>query len=85
MIALLAKVLKDCTTENNGTSYCPFRIGGMIFSAMVFPTFTWATIYSVLQTHHFDYMAFGAAVGAIFTSIALLAHGVAAKARTDTP
>lgn len=85
MIATLKKLIKDCLTENDGASYCPFRVGGAVLSATGIPTFIGCTIYTVLQTHHFDMMSFGAAFAAIFGGMGALAGGVGWKARSDTP
>jgi hypothetical protein len=81
----IKKVIKDCCTENNGTSYCPFRVSGFAFSAGACPTFTACAVWTTIQTGHMDYMAFGAGFASIMGGLALLAGGVAFKARTDTP
>lgn len=77
------KLLHDCLTENNGTSYCPFRVGGFALSAAGIPTFigcqVWATLHG--EWHPMD---FGSGFAAILGGMALLAGGVAIKARTDT-
>lgn len=84
MWATLKKLLRDCTTENNGTSYCPFRVSGLALNTTSLPTFIGCSIWSTIQTGHFDAVAFGTAFAAIMGGNALLAGGVAFKARTDT-
>lgn len=83
--ATIKKIVKDCLTENDGVSYCPFRVGGAVLSASGIPTFIGCTIFTVYQTHHFDMMAFGTGFATIFGGMAALAGGVAYKSRFDTP
>jgi hypothetical protein len=85
MWAELKKLLHDCLTENNGTTYCPFRVSGFVLNAMSFPTFIGSTIYTVIHNHTFDMTAFGMSHAAILAGCAALAGGVALKARTDLP
>lgn len=80
----LLKLLKDCLTENNGHSYCPFRVGGAALAGGGIPTFLGCTITAVLKTGQFDAVAFGTGFAAMFGGMAVLAGGVAMKARTDT-
>jgi len=79
----LRKLVKDCLTQNDGTSYCPFRVGGAIYSGLSFPAFIFGAIYSTIREHHFDYIGFGTSFGMMMGGIALLAGGVALKAKTD--
>lgn len=83
MISAFKKLLHDVLTENDGTSYCPFRCGGFALSATGIPTLIGCTIYSTHINGHFDMMAFGSAFAAMMGGMALLAGGVAMKARTD--
>lgn len=80
------KLLKDCLTENDAHSYDPFRVGGAVLSGLSFPTFIGCSIYSVVNdpSHHFEMVAFASAFATMLGGIALLAGGVAFKARTDT-
>jgi hypothetical protein len=80
-------VIKDCTTEIDGKTYCPFRVGGFALSASSFPTFIGLAILSVVAdpNHHFDMISFGTAFGAMMSGIGLLAGGVAFKARGELP
>lgn len=85
MFATLKKLLHDCLTENDGDSYCPFRVGGFALSAGGIPSFIGCAIWTTIQTDHFDAIAFGTAFAAMMTGMAALAGGVALKARTDAP
>jgi hypothetical protein len=80
----IKKVVRDCCTENNGTSYCPFRVTGFTFGSLACPAFNLCALWTTLQTGHFDYMSFGAGFASMMGGLALLAAGVAMKARTDT-
>jgi hypothetical protein len=77
------KVIKDCTTENNGESYCAFRVAAMTVIATGFPTFLACTIYTVVRNGTFDMCSFGTALCAILGGCGVLAGGVALKARTE--
>jgi hypothetical protein len=79
------KLVHDCLTENDGQTYCPFRVSGLFLNLMGFPTFIGCSLYSVFRDHHFDMIAFGTAFGAMLSGCAVLAGGVAMKARTDNP
>lgn len=84
MFETIKRVVKDCVTENNGTSYCPFRVSGFGFAAGGCPTFLACALWTTFKTGHCDYMAFGAGFASMMGGLALLAAGVAMKARTDT-
>lgn len=87
MFATLKTLVKDCTTEIDGKTYCPFRVGGFALSASTFPTFIGLAIFSVVADpgHRFDMIAFGTAFGAMMTGLGLLAGSVTFKARGETP
>lgn len=80
----LVKLIKDCLTENNGTSYCPFRVAGAALSTTGIPTFVSGGIVSIYKTGTLDYVTFGTGFGAMMAGLAGLAAGVAYKAKTDT-
>jgi len=83
MWAEFGKACKDCVTQNDGQTYCAFRIAGCatIFSSL--PVFLGCVIYSVVHSKPFDMVGFGGAIGAILSGAALLAGGVAIKSRTE--
>lgn len=85
MLEEIKKILRDCLTENDGKSYCLFRVvgGSMCFSGI--PTFIGATIYSVIHRGVFDAVQFATGFGAMMTGLAILCGGVALKAKTDKP
>jgi len=87
MWATIRKVVKDCSTEIDGKTFCPIRVGGMSLIGSGIPTFIGLSIFSVIQNpeHHFDMIAFGTAFGAIMSGIALVAGGVTFKARGEIP
>lgn len=87
MWTTIKKLVKDCTTEIDGKTYCPFRVGGFALSASSFPTFIGLAIFSVVgdPSHHFDMIAFGTAFGAMMSGIGLLCGGVTFKARGEIP
>lgn len=79
----LVKLIKDCLTENDGVSYCPFRVAGAALSASGIPTYIGGGIVSIYKTGALDYVTFGTGFGAMMAGLAALAGGVAFKARTD--
>lgn len=81
----LMKMVKDCLTENNGESYCPFRVAGAALASSGIPTFLGCAVLSVWRHGAFDAVAFGTGFAAMMGGMAVLAGGVAMKARTDTP
>jgi hypothetical protein len=83
----IKKVVRDCSTEIDGKTYCPFRVGGLSLIGSGIPTFIGLAIYSTVANpdHHFDMIAFGTAFGAMMTGIGLLAGGVTFKARGELP
>jgi hypothetical protein len=83
MFGALKKMLKDCLTENDGASYCPFRLGGFALSGTGIPTFIGCSVWQTFNGH-FDSLAFGTAFAAMMGGMAMLAGGVAMKAKTDT-
>jgi hypothetical protein len=80
----LKRLIKDCLTENNGTSYCPFRVSGAALTASSIPTFIGGVI-SQIAHGRFDPMQFAMAVAAMLAGLTVLAAGVSLKAKTDTP
>lgn len=84
MWAELKKLVKDCLTENNGTSYCMFRVCGAALVAMGLPAFVSAAVVSIVKTHTLDYVAFGTGFAAMMGSLGILATGVAIKQRSDS-
>lgn len=85
MLASLKKLIHDCLTENDGQSYCPFRVGGFALSAGGIPTFLGCVIWTTIKSGHFDAISYGTAFGGMMAGLGVLAGGVAFKARTDTP
>jgi hypothetical protein len=85
MFTALKKLLHDCLTENDGASYCPFRVAGFALSSTGIPTFIGGTIWDIYQTGHFDSMVFAGSFSAMMGGMTILATGVAIKARTDAP
>jgi len=81
----LFKMIKDCLTENNGQSYCPFRVAGCALAASGIPTFLGCAIYATYKSGSFQFAQFGIGFASMMTGIAVLATGVAFKAKTDTP
>ncbi|SAK98559.1 hypothetical protein AWB80_07551 [Caballeronia pedi] len=84
MFDSIKKLVHDCLTENNGTSYCPFRVGGCALTLGGIPTFLGCAIYTTVVNGHFQFTEFGVGFGAMMTGMGVLAGGVALKARTDT-
>jgi len=84
MFAQLKKLIHDCLTENDGKSYCPFRVSGAALSATSIPTYAGAAITCLIKSGTLDFVAFGTGFAAIMGGLGLLAGGVAFKARTDT-
>jgi hypothetical protein len=84
MFEQIKKLVKDCLTENNGTSYCPFRVAGASLSVLGIPTFVAGGIASIYKTGALDYITFATGFGAMMTGLAVLAGGIALKAKTDT-
>lgn len=85
VFASIIKLFRDCLTENDGASYCPFRVGGFALSGSAIPTFIGCTIWTTIRSGQFDAVTFGAAFISMMSGLAILAGGVALKARTDTP
>jgi hypothetical protein len=79
----IKKLIHDCLTENDGTSYCPVRVAGAALASAGIPTFLGCALYSAYQGH-FDAVAFGGGFAAMMTGLGVLAGGVALKAKTDT-
>ncbi|AVG17366.1 hypothetical protein CFN79_16685 [Chromobacterium vaccinii] len=84
-MTILTKCLKDCLTENDGASYCPFRIAGMALAGSGIPTFIWGAVHTVLMTGALDYVAFATGFGGMLTGLTVLCAGIALKAKTDRP
>lgn len=85
MFAGLKKLLRDCLTENDGASFCPFRVSGFALSSTAIPTFIGGTLWDIYKTGHFDSMVFAGAFSTMLGGLTILATGVAIKARTDAP
>lgn len=85
--ATIQKILKDCTTENNGESYDVIRVIVLLVGASGFPTFLGLTVYSVYASpdHHFPMAEFGGALCAILVGLCTAAIGVGQKQKTDQP
>ena len=83
MFATISKLVKDCLTENDGASYCPFRVSGSALSALGIPTYMAGGIMSIYKTGTLDYITFATGFGAMMTGLAVLAGGIALKAKTD--
>lgn len=84
MFASISKLIKDCLTENNGTSYCPFRVAGAALSTTGIPTFIAGGVVSIYKTGSLDYITFAGGFSAMLAGLAVLAGGIAMKAKTDT-
>lgn len=80
----LKKLVKDCLTENNGTSYDPFRVAGATLTSAGIPTFIGAALVQI-HTGKLDLFQFATAFATMLAGLAVLAGGVALKAKTDTP
>lgn len=81
----VAKVLRDCCTENDGVSYDAFRVAGFALSALGVSTFIAGVIYSTVVTGKFDMAGFALGFGGMMSGLAVLATGVALKQKTDIP
>ena len=84
LILTLKKVVKDCCTENDGVSFCPFRLMGFITASVGIPIFFGGTIWYSALSKTFDCFHFAQAFTTFMGGIALLATAVAIKAVTDT-
>lgn len=80
----LGKLIKDCLTENNGTSYCPFRVAGAALVSGGIPTFLGGAVVAIVHGH-FDPVQYAIAFTSMMGGLTVLAAGVALKAKTDTP
>jgi hypothetical protein len=78
------KVFRDCITENDGMSVCPFRLCGLLMSLTGIVLFAAATVVSLVHAHPVDLVQFGIGFGSMMAGVAVLAGGVALKATTDT-
>jgi hypothetical protein len=79
----LVKLIKDCLTENDGVSYCPFRVAGAALATSGIPAFVGGAIVDIYKHGTLDYVTFGTGFGAMMAGLAALAGGVAFKAKTD--
>jgi hypothetical protein len=70
-------------TENDGTSFCPFRVAGCALSSAGVPTFIGGAVWQIVHGQ-FNVIQFGTAFAAMMAGVAVLAGGVALKAKTDT-
>jgi hypothetical protein len=80
----LKKIIHDCLTENDATSYDPIRVGGFVLSLGAIPTYIFGGIRAAIEGH-FDFTSFGTGFAAICGGIAVVGVGIAAKAFTDKP
>jgi hypothetical protein len=80
------KLVKDCSTENDGKSYDVIRVITLLVGITGWPTFLGLTIYTVVKSpdHHFEMQNFGIAMCAILGGLCTAAVGIAQKQRTDT-
>jgi hypothetical protein len=85
MWASLRKVLKDCNTEQDGVTWCPFRIAGNGMTAAGIPTFIFLAIWSAMHGQPIDLKDFAIAFGGMMTGISVLAGTVAFKTRSEAP
>lgn len=83
MWASLKKLIHDCLTENDGTSYCPFRVSGAALAAAGIPTFLAGAVVAIAHGR-FDPVQFGLGFTSMMSGLTVLAAGVALKAKTDT-
>lgn len=79
------KLVHDCLTENDGKSYCPIRVLGMLYGVGVFPVFAGGVVFIIWHTHQFPMLEFAGAFSTIVSSFGILAAGIRFKAKTDTP
>jgi len=78
----LRRLIKDCLTENDGKSYCPFRVSGCFIVLLGVPAFILLEVWSVVQQGHtFDMTAFGAAFGEMMTGIGILSGAATLKGK----
>lgn len=82
MIAALLKLLRDCLTENDGTSYCPVRVCGMSLALPAVLIFVAGGAFAVVDGK-FDFQGFASAFTTMMGGFGLLGLGVAGKALTD--
>lgn len=86
MWAAIKKLLKDCMTEQDGRTYCPFRIAGAGLTSTSIPTFIGLSVWSVVKGgQHFSATDFSIAFGGMMTGISVLAGTVAFKTRSEAP
>jgi hypothetical protein len=81
----LKKILKDCMTEQDGVTWCPFRIAGCGTTATSIPTFIWLAVWSALHGQPVDLKDFAIAFGGMMTGISVLAGTVAFKIKSEIP
>ena len=84
MLDSLKSVLFSAITENDGKSACPFRIAGLALSGGGIPTFLLSSVYTTYKNEAFDPIQFATSFSLMMGGLAVLAGGVALKAKTDT-
>lgn len=84
-MGVLAKLVKDCLTENDGESYDAFRVAGCALATLGIPTFIGGVIYTTVASGKFDATGFALGFGGMLSGLAVLAGGVALKQKTDKP
>jgi hypothetical protein len=84
MWSTIKKIAKDCMTEQDGQTYCPFRIAGAGLTSTSIPAFIGLSIWSVVKDgQHFNATDFSIAFGGMMTGISVLAGTVAFKTRSE--
>ena len=78
MIGLLKKVIHDCLTGVDGTTYDPARVYG----AMAVNVFLINSVYAVIQNQNWDPVNYGTGFGIL---LAGFGAAVALKAKTEPP
>jgi hypothetical protein len=83
MWAELKKLVHDCLTENNGQTYCPFRLATAFMITTGWPSFLAMSFYSVWHSKSFDMVSFGTAFAAMLAGTAILVGGITVKSRYE--
>lgn len=76
------KFFKDCLTEADGATWCPFRIAGVSAAVSCIPTFVGLSIYTVVfRGEPFHPSDFSTGFGGLMMGIGVLASAVTAKTK----
>lgn len=78
------KAVRDCITENDGDTVCPFRVCGMLMSFVGISVFGAAAVVMLVNNKQLDFEQLGIGFASMTSSLAILAGGIAIKATTDT-